>query len=75
VLANALKVHGPYWVAGEWKKGYAHVKVVIGCDPKLGQVKMINPWNPSDPVDFATIDAFNKRGDKWKINGSFLYWT
>ena len=45
VLARALKSHGPHWVAGEWKKGYAHVKVVVGCDPDLGMVKMINPWN------------------------------
>src|SRR5262249_13303443 len=35
VLARALKSHGPYWVAGEWKKGSAHVKVVIGCDPQV----------------------------------------
>ena len=74
VLATALKKHGPYWVAGEWKKGYAHVKVVIGCDPVGGMVKLINPWNPSDPVDFSTIAAFNNRGDKWKVLGSFLYW-
>lgn len=74
VLARALKSHGPYWVAGEWKKGYAHVKVVIGCDPDLKMVKMLNPWNPIDPVDFASIDDFNKRQDRWKKFGTFIYW-
>jgi hypothetical protein len=76
VLANALKMHGPYWVAGEWKKGYPHVKVVVGCDPNGGgMVRLINPWNPSDPVDYATIDGFNNRGTRWKVFGSFIYWS
>lgn len=75
VLANALKTHGPYWVAGEWKKGYAHVKVIAGCDPALNQIKLINPWNPIDPVDYSSIEAFNKRGDRWKVFGSFIYWV
>jgi len=74
VLARALKSHGPYWVAGEWKKGYAHVKVVVGCDPDMGKVKLLNPWNPLDSVDYADIDGFNKRGDRWKVFGSFMYW-
>lgn len=75
VLANALKMHGPYWVAGEWKKGYAHVKVVVGCDTQGNSVKLINPWNPIDPVDYATIDGFNNRGDRWKVFGTFMYWS
>lgn len=75
VLANALRTHGPYWVAGEWKKGYAHVKVVTGVDVAGKMVKMLNPWNPSDNTDFASIDKFNDRGDRWKVNGSFLYWV
>jgi hypothetical protein len=74
-LAAALKQHGPYWVAGEWKKGYPHVKVVVGADPGLNQIKLINPWNPLDPTDFNSIEDFNKRGDRWKVFGSFMYWN
>jgi hypothetical protein len=75
VLARALKTHGPYWVAGEWKKGYAHVKVVVGCDPEGDRVKLVNPWNPTDPVDYATLAGFNNRGDRWKVFGTFMYWS
>ena len=75
VLARAIKQHGPYWVCGEWKKGSPHVKVVTGCSPDLNQVRMFNPWNPSDPVDFASIEDCNKRGDRWKVFGSFMYWN
>jgi len=75
VLARALQSHGPYWVAGEWKKGAAHVRVVIGCDPDLKMVKLLNPWNPLDDVDFASIDDFNRRQDRWKKFGTFMYWS
>ena len=75
VLDNALRTHGPYWVMGEWKPGYAHVKVIVGCEPKLNLVKLINPWNPSDDEDFNSIEAFNKRGERWKVFGSFIYWV
>ncbi|HYJ91188.1 MAG TPA: papain-like cysteine protease family protein [Pyrinomonadaceae bacterium] len=75
VLANALKMHGPYWVVGEWKSGSPHVKVVVGCDPAAQMVKLINPWNPIDDTDFASIDKFNNRGARWKVFGSFMYWS
>jgi Papain-like cysteine protease AvrRpt2 len=74
-LGAALKQHGPYWVTGEWIKGSPHVKVIIGCDPALNQIKLLNPWNPIDPVDFASIEAFNNRGTRWKVLGSFMYWS
>lgn len=74
-MAAALKSHGPYWVAGEWKKGSPHVKVIVGCDPDLGKVKLLNPWNPIDPVDFSDIADFNNRGARWKVLGSFMYWN
>ena len=32
-------------------------------------------WNPTDPVDYATIDGFNNRGDRWKVFGTFMYWV
>jgi hypothetical protein len=69
-----LKQHGPYWVAGEFIKGRAHVKVIVGADPERNQVKLINPWNPIDPVDFHTIEKLNDRGDRWKVDGSMMYW-
>ena len=62
-LAAALKQHGPYWVAGEFIPGRAHVKVVGGAGPERNQVKLVNPWNPIDPVDYCTIEKFNARGD------------
>jgi len=75
VLANALSSHGPYWVMGEWKMGYPHVKVVVGCDPQANLIKLINPWNPSDDEDYNSVEAFNKRGSRWKVFGSFIYWV
>ena len=74
-LAAALKQKGPYWVAGEFIKGRAHVKVVVGADPERNQIKFINPWNPIDPVDFCTIEKFNGRGERWKVFGTLLYWN
>ena len=74
VLAHVLKTYGPYWAVGEWKKGYSHVKVIVGADPDLKMVKMLNPWNPIDPVDFASIDDFNNRTVRWKVFGSCMYW-
>ena len=73
-LGAALKQHGPYWAAGEFKKGYAHVKVIVGVNPELNQIKLINPWNPIDPVDYSSAEAFNARGARWKVDGSLMYW-
>jgi hypothetical protein len=39
------------------------------------KIRMLNPWNPIDPVDFASIELFNKRGDRWKVFDSFIYWN
>ncbi|PYS86912.1 MAG: hypothetical protein DMF62_14220 [Acidobacteria bacterium] len=75
ILAAALKSHGPYWVTGEWKKGSPHVKVVTGVDVAANQIKLLNPWNPSDNTDFNSVEDFNKRGDRWKVLGSFMYWS
>ena len=74
-MAAALKSHGPYWVTGEWIKGSPHVKVIVGVNPDLNQIKLLNPWNPVDPVDFNSIEDFNKRGTRWKVLGSFMYFN
>ena len=73
-LAAALKQHGPYWAAGEYIKGRAHVKVIVGVNPEANSIKLLNPWNPIDPVDFCTQEKFNARGDRWKVDGSLMYW-
>ena len=74
-LAAALKSHGPYWVTGEWIPKSPHVKVIVGVNPELDQIKMLNPWNPVDNTDFASAADFNKRGSRWKVLGSFMYWS
>jgi hypothetical protein len=74
-LANALKTHGPYWVVGEWKKNSPHVKVITGVDVAANQIKLLNPWNPIDNTDFNSIEDFNNRGTRWKVLGSFMYWS
>ena len=57
------------------EKRLPHVKAVVGADPWLNQIKLINPWNPLDPTYFNSIEDFNKRGDMWKVFGSFMYWN
>ncbi len=77
VLANALKVHGPYWVAGMWEKNSSHVIVVTGCNPETGNIRYINPWMNHDLSDTpGTIEWLNKRGDIWRqTDGSLMYWV
>ena len=77
VLANALRVHGPYWCAGSWKKGTAHVIVVTGCNPESNEIRYINPWMNLDLSDsLETVDFLNRRGDEWKSTfGSLMYWS
>lgn len=77
VLANALKSHGPYWVAGMWTKNYSHVIVVTGCDPDTGAIKYINPWCNYDLSEsIADVDWLNARGKVWKSTlGSMMYWV
>lgn len=77
VLANALRTHGPYWVAGMWIKGSSHVIVVTACDPDTGRIKYINPWNNFTLTeDTNGIDWLNSRGDIWKSTfGSLMYWS
>jgi hypothetical protein len=76
VLANALKSHGPYWVAGMWTKNSSHVIVVTACNPSTGQIRYINPWMNHDLSDsVGGIDWLNARGDVWKQTlGSLMYW-
>lgn len=77
VLANALRTHGPYWVAGEWKKGSPHVIVVTGCNPESGKIRLINPWNNYDLSESEDLlENFNNRGKVWgNTFGSMIYWS
>lgn len=77
VLANALKVHGPYWVAGEWQKNSPHVIVVTGCNPNSGEIRYINPWMNHDLSDSSgSMSWLNSRGNRWEsTDGSLMYWT
>jgi Papain-like cysteine protease AvrRpt2 len=76
-LADALKSHGPYWVAGMWQKNSSHVIVVTACNPDTGNIRYINPWMNVDLSDtVSNIDWLNKRGDVWKQTlGSLMYWV
>lgn len=76
VLANALTTHGPYWVAGEWKKGSSHVKVVTGVNPSSGKIRLVDPWMNHDLSESEDLLVnFNDRGKVWENTfGSFLYW-
>lgn len=76
VLANALKSHGPYWVAGMWRKNFSHVIVVTGCEPETGKIKYIDPWMNHDASESnGTISWLNDRGKVWKeTDGSLIYW-
>lgn len=77
VMANALRSHGPYWVAGMWTKNSSHVIVVTSCDPETGAIRYINPWNNFDLSDSpGDIDWLNARGSVWKQTlGSMMYWV
>jgi Papain-like cysteine protease AvrRpt2 len=75
VLANALKSHGPYWLAGMWTKNSSHVIVVTGCNPTSGEITYINPWCNYDLSESSgNIDWLNSRGSMWKNTfGSAIY--
>ena len=42
-LAQLLKGYGPIWCA--FSRPSAHIVVVVGCDSKLNQIHIVNPWN------------------------------
>lgn len=42
-MAQLLKNYGPFWCA--FSKPSAHIVVVVGCDARLNQIHIINPWN------------------------------
>lgn len=75
VLHDALKSHGPYWIAGNWGSG-SHVIVVTACNPDDGRIRYIDPWKNYTLVDSpGTISWLNDRGTEWKnCDGSLMYW-
>ncbi len=74
-LHDALKSHGPYWVAGNWGSG-SHVIVVTACNPDTGSIKYIDPWQNVTLSDSnGTMSWLNERGSVWKnCDGSLIYW-
>ncbi|MEP6922887.1 MAG: papain-like cysteine protease family protein [Pyrinomonadaceae bacterium] len=76
VLENALKAHGPYWVAGMWMKNFSHVIVVTGVNVITQEIKYINPWQNFDLSESSgNMSWLNARGDIWKnCDGSLMYW-
>ena len=75
ILHDALKSHGPYWVAGNWGSG-SHVIVVTACNPDTGTIKYIDPWQNVTLTDSnGTISWLNGRGSVWKnCDSSLIYW-
>ncbi len=75
VLRDALKSHGPYWVAGNWGSG-SHVIVVTACNPDLGTIRYVDPWKNYTLADSpGTISWLNGRGSVWKnCDASLIYW-
>lgn len=76
VLTDALKMHGPLWVAGRWYMNCDHVIVVTGCDPNTRKINFINPWkNYSGEESSGTIEWLSQRGDEWSnCDASVMYW-
>ena len=76
VLTNALKTHGPLWIAGEWTKGSPHVIVVTGCDPDSGSIRYINPYaNFTLDESSGTVGWLQERGSLWSsCDASIMYW-
>ena len=74
-LHNALKSHGPYWVAGNWGSG-SHVIMVTACNPDTGSIRYIDPWkNYSLSDSSGTISWLNGRSDVWRnCDASLIYW-
>lgn len=72
---EALKSHGPYWIAGDWGSG-SHVIVVTACDPDSGKIRYINPWQNVTLSDSAgTISWLNNRSNVWRdCDGALMYW-
>ncbi len=76
VLTEALKSHGPLWIAGEWTKGSSHVIVVTACDPDTGSIKYINPFaNFMLEESNGTVGWLQERGNLWSAcDASIMYW-
>ena len=74
-IASTLKSRGPIWVAGNWGRGN-HVIVITACDPQMGKVKVINPYqNFSGSETPMTITDLNNRGALWKnCDASVMCW-
>lgn len=75
ILADALRMHGPLWIAGRWYMNCDHVIVVTGCNPETGKIKYVNPWRNYGCKDSdGTVGWLSERGDDWTgCDASVMY--